>query len=433
MTTRIIADYLSPMDDAMSIHAPGFVDVDEGRVTAIGSLASAPVLPETAHIEPVGGLLLPGLVNDHAHSPMTVLRGAGEGLPLDRWLKEVIWPRESRLTPGDVEAGMVVGSAEMLRNGITTTNEMYFFPEAVAAGATLTGIRCFVGAAIIEGLDRFGTPDEQIAGALALRQARSEDDLAEIAFAPHSAYALGDDSLRRIGATAVAEDILVHIHLAETDSEGASIADRTGRTVPEHLADLGVLEARVLAAHCVWLTDGDIALLAAHQVGVAHCPGSNGKIASGLAPVTAIRAAGLPVGASTDGPGSNNNLDLLEEARLALLYARLRERDADALGVEDALRMVTSEAALALGRTDIGALVPGAWADIARISLDRPEYEPIAEARDVLSHLMWAGSSRDVTDVWVAGKRVVADGQMTTVDLEAARHKVREIAKRIAD
>ena len=180
MTRRIIADHVAPMDDAFSIHSPGFVDVHEGRVAAVGPLASAPVIPDVDAIERIGGLLLPGLVNDHAHSPMTLLRGAGEGLSLDRWLHDVIWPRESRLTPGDVEAGMVVGAAEMLRNGITTTNEMYFFPEAVAAGATLTGIRCFVGAAIIEGLDRFGTPDEQIAGALALRQARSEDDLAEI-------------------------------------------------------------------------------------------------------------------------------------------------------------------------------------------------------------------------------------------------------------
>ncbi len=433
MTTRFIADYVAPMDDAMSIHAPGFVDVDDGRVTAVGSLAAAPGLSDAADVERVGGLLLPGLVNDHAHSPMTVLRGAGEGLPLERWLKEVIWPRESRLTTGDVEAGTVVGSAEMLRNGITTTNEMYFFPEAVAAGAALTGIRSVVGAAIIEGLDRFGTPDDQFAGALALRDALSEDDLVEIAFAPHSAYALGDQSLRRIAEAAVAEDMLIHIHLAETNSEGASITERTGRTVPEHLADLGVLDARVLAAHCVWLTDGDIALLAAHGVGVAHCPGSNGKIASGMAPVTAMRAAGIPVGASTDGPGSNNNLDLLEEARLALLYARLRERDATVLSVEDALRMVTSEAALALGRTDIGALVPGAWADMARISLDRPEYEPVAAPQDVLSHLVWAGSSRDVTDVWVTGKRVVADGEVTTIDLDDARHNLREIAKRIAE
>ncbi len=433
MTTRFTADYVAPMDDAMSVYAPGFVDVEDGRVTAVGSLAAAPVLPETAHIESAGGLLLPGLVNDHAHSPMTVLRGAGEGLPLDRWLHEVIWPRESRLTTGDVEAGMIVGSAEMLRNGITTTNEMYFFPEAVASGAALSGIRAVVGATIIEGLDRFGTPDEQFAAALALRHARSEDDLVDVAFAPHSAYALGDDPLRRIGEAAVAEDMLVHIHLAETDSEGASITERTGRTVPEHLADLGVLDARVLAAHCVWLTDGDIALLAAHGVGVAHCPGSNGKIASGMAPVAAMRAAGIPVGASTDSPASNNNLDLLEEARLALLYARLRERDAAVLGVGDALRMVTSEAALALGRTDIGALVPGSWADMVGISLDRPEYEPIADPQDVLSHLVWAGSSRDVTDVWVAGNRVVAGGEVTTIDLEDARRKVREIAQRIAE
>jgi len=432
MTRRIIADYVAPMDDAFSIHAPGFVDVEAGRVAATGPLVSAPVLSGEDAIERVGGLLLPGFVNDHAHSPMTLLRGAGEGLPLDRWLREVIWPRESRLTPRDVEAGMLVGAAEMLRNGITTTNEMYFFPEAVAAGAAGAGIRAVVGAAIIDGLERFGTPDEQMAAALELREATEGDDLVEVAYGPHSAYSLSDQTLRQLAESAIVENMLLHIHLAETNGERAQVSGLAGRTVPEYLADLGVFEARVLAAHCVWLSGSDIALLAAHRIGVAHCPGSNGKIASGISPVAGMRKAGIPVGASTDGPASNDNLDLLEEARLALLYARLREEDAAALEIRDALRMVTSEAALALGRTDIGALIPGRWADMIRVSLDRPEYEPVTEPQDVLSHLVWAGSSRDVTDVWVAGRRVVAGAELTTIDLDDARLKVQEIALRIA-
>jgi len=272
MTRRIIADYVAPMDDAFSIHAPGFVDVEDGRVAAAGPLVSAPALSDEDAIERVGGLLLPGFVNDHAHSPMTLLRGAGEGLPLDRWLQEVIWPRESRLTPRYVEAGMLVGAAEMLRNGITTTNEMYFFPEAVAAGVAGAGIRAVVGAAIIEGLDRFGTPEQQMAAANELRDATEGEDLVEIAYGPHSAYSLSDHTLRQIAENALAESMLIHIHLAETKGEAAQVKGLAGRTVPEYLADLGVFEARVVAAHCVWLTGGDIALLAAHRIGVAHCP-----------------------------------------------------------------------------------------------------------------------------------------------------------------
>jgi 5-methylthioadenosine/S-adenosylhomocysteine deaminase len=173
-------------------------------------------------------------------------------------------------------------------------------------------------------------------------------------------------------------------------------------------------------------------VLAELGVGVAHCPGSNGKLASGMAPVVEMRRAGIPVGAATDGPASNNNLDLWEEARLALLYARLRERNAAALGVEDALRMITSEAAAALGRDDIGSLQPGRRADLIRVSTAHPVYDPVAEPIDLLSHLIWAGSARDVTDVWVGGHRVVDSGVPTNVDAAAARSRIREIATRLA-
>jgi 5-methylthioadenosine/S-adenosylhomocysteine deaminase len=165
---------------------------------------------------------------------------------------------------------------------------------------------------------------------------------------------------------------------------------------------------------------------------VAHCPGSNGKLASGIAPVADLRRTGVPVGVATDGPASNDNLDLFEDATLALLYARLRDLDAAALGVEDALRMITVEAAAALGRDDLGAFLPGRRADMIRVSLDHPVYEPVVEAADVVSHLVWAGSSRDVTDVWVAGEQIVESGVCRTVDVGAARSAVRAIARRIA-
>jgi 5-methylthioadenosine/S-adenosylhomocysteine deaminase len=210
------------------------------------------------------------------------------------------------------------------------------------------------------------------------------------------------------------------------------VTARTGKTVPEHLEDLGLLEARVLAAHGVWLTDSDIAMLSGYRVGVAHCPGSNGKVASGIAPVRKMRDAGIPVAVSTDGPASNDNLDVLEEARLALLYSRLRDMDAAALGVDDALRMITSEAATALGRNDLGVLAPGKAADIVRFSLDRPEFSPVLNPSDVLGLLVWAASSRDVTDVWVGGQRVVQDGEVTTVDVARVRAEATEIARRIA-
>jgi 5-methylthioadenosine/S-adenosylhomocysteine deaminase len=432
MITRYLADHVAPMDGGLPVHSPGFVDVEGGVVAAAGAVPDAPALPAGAVVEQVGGLLLPGFVNTHAHTPMTVLRGAGEGLPLDRWLREAIWPRESRLTPDDVAVGMALGSAEMLRNGVTTTNEMYFFPEAMVEGARRAGIRSVLGAAIIEGLDRFGSPSEQIESALVLSRSLRGDPLVGVALGPHSAYTLQDSVLEQVAEAGVAEDVPVHIHVAETRHEGDGVAERTGSTVPRHLEALGVLDARVIAAHCVWLTDDDIAVLAGAGVGVAHCPGSNGKIASGMAPVRALRSAGIPVGAATDGPASNDDLDVLEEARLALLYARLREHDAAALGFMDALAMITCEAAAALGRDDIGALSPGTWADMVRFDVEHAEYAPLLEPADVLGHLIWAGSRRDVTDVWVAGRRVVEGGRVLTLDVDRARAEAGRVAARIA-
>jgi 5-methylthioadenosine/S-adenosylhomocysteine deaminase len=243
---------------------------------------------------------------------------------------------------------------------------------------------------------------------------------------------LGDAALREVAETVVAVGMPVHIHLAETRTEGDAVTARTGRTVAAHLAGLGLFAGRATAAHCVWLTQTDIALLAEHRVGVAHCPGSNGKLASGIAPVAAMRRAGVRVGLGTDGPASNDNLDLWEEARLALLYARLRDLDAAALGLPDALRLATSEAAAALGREDIGALLPGRRADMIRLSLEHIVYDPVLAPRDVLSHLVWAGSSRDVTDVWVSGRQVVEGRVCRTVDVEAARAGLRAAARRLA-
>lgn len=434
MTERYLADHVLPMDPGFSWHTPGFVDVAGGRVTAVGPAAQAPPLGPDDTEHRLGGLLLPGLVNCHAHSSMTLLRGAGEGLPLARWLREVIWPRQARLTPDDARLGMLVGAVEMLQAGITTSAEMYFHAGAVARGALEAGLRAVILPAVAEapGWERFGSPSELVRGALTLRADLAGEELIEVGLGPHSAYALGEEALREVAATAVGEGMPVHIHLAETRDEGEAVTARTGLTVPAYLAGLGLFAARVCVAHGVWLSEGDIALLAEHRVGVAHCPGSNGKLASGIAPVAALRRAGVAVGLGTDGPASNDNLDLLKEARLSLLLARLREGDAAALGVADALRLATCEAAAALGREDIGALVPGRWADMVRLSLDRVVYDPVLAPRDLLSHLVWAGSAGDVADVWVGGRRVVEGGVCATVDVAAARAGLRTAARRLA-
>jgi 5-methylthioadenosine/S-adenosylhomocysteine deaminase len=311
---------------------------------------------------------------------------------------------------------------------------MYFHAAAVAEGALEAGLRSLVFPAVVEapGWERFGTASDMIGDAVALRDGVAGEDLIEIGLGPHSAYTLSDAALREVAAAAADRAMPVHIHVAETRGEGDEVLARTGRTVPAHLAGLGFFVPRTVAAHCVWLTPDDVGILAAHGVGVAHCPGSNGKLASGLAPVMALRRAGVGVGVGTDGPASNDNLDLWEEARLALLYARLREEDAGALGVEDALRLVTSGAAAALGRSDLGVLLPGRRADMVLVSLDDVVYDPVLAPTDLLGHLVWAGSRADVTDGWVGGRRVVEGGNCLTVDLPRERALLQAAATRLA-
>ncbi len=220
--------------------------------------------------------------------------------------------------------------------------------------------------------------------------------------------------------------------MAETEDEIDRFAAEHGRTEPAALADAGVLAGRVLAAHCVWLSDDDLSLLADHDVAVAHCPGSNAKLASGICPLAELLDRDIRVGVGTDGPASNNNLDVWKEARLAAQLARLREGRATALTAEGALQLVTRGAGRALGRPDIGVLVEGARADLVVVDLASPAMVPMLEDSQLVDHLVWSASSRLVTDVWVGGEKVVADGHCLTVDVERAGAEVSKRASRLA-
>jgi 5-methylthioadenosine/S-adenosylhomocysteine deaminase len=331
---------------------------------------------------------------------------------------------------------MTLGAAEMLRLGVTTTVEMYFHDDALAGAVDAAGSRCVVtpAVAVAPGWERFGTWRERVDGIEGLRDRHAGHPRIEVGFGPHSAYALPDEALRAVGEAARRTGAPVHIHLAETEQEGAEVSARHGgASVPRVLADLGLFDAdRVLAAHAVWLSDDDIALLADSGVAVAHCPGSNAKLASGTARVVDLRRAGIPVGLGTDGPASNNDLDLWEEMRLAALLARQRDHDATLLPAADVLHMATAGGAAALGRDDIGMLAPGRWADLVRVDLDDPGFVPIVEETDLVAHTVWSASRAAVRDVWVAGRQVVVDGVCTTVDLAEARRQVQAAAVRIS-
>lgn len=430
---RLRAPIVLPCDPHCSVLRDAVVDVAaDGRIAWCGPAAEA---PETnAPERSLPGILLPGLVNTHAHSPMTVLRGMGGDLPLLRWLREVIWPAEAKLTPADIEAGMVLGSVEMLRGGITTSVEQYFQTEHMIRALTATGQRALLGPAVVDtpGYDWRAQLDEISARIDVDGRLIGADGRIEIGYGPHAAYTLPPHALTAVAEAARSRDALVLLHVAESPDEDTEQRARYG-SVPKMLAELGVYGGRVLAAHAVHLSDEDIAVFAANGVGVAHCPGSNAKLASGTARLRELRAAGVRVGLGTDGPASNDDLDLWEEMRLAALLARLAAMDSAALVAADVLLLATREGAAALGRDDIGALEPGRWADLVHVAVDDPAFTAGVSVPDehLLANLVWAAGTRLVRDVWVAGDQVVADREPTMVDRRRAQAAAGAVAARL--
>ena len=429
-----MADHLIPMDPDGSVFSPGAVDVEDGKVTWVGRSEDAPDRNNSV-VERVEGVLLPGMVNIHCHTPMVLLRGAGENLPVDRWLHEVMWPREARLTPEDVEVGMAAGAAELLAGGVTTSMEMYMFGEAVAAGAAWAGLRCVVTAPVIEDpkLTVFGTWQEQLGRMIELAERWEGSDMIQVGLGPHAVYSLPEECLRAVAEAAAAHGMLNHIHVDEQEWEVEAVRAQTGMSATAFLKHVGILDSPTMAAHSVWVSPDDIAMLAEAGAGVAHCPCSNSKHASGIAPVAEMRAAGIPVGIATDGPASHHRLDMFEEMRMALRLARIRSQDASALLPHDALAMVTREAADAIGRPDLGRLSPGNPADMIELSVSGPAFGPvIPDEDDLISRLVWSGSPAAVHSSWVGGRQVVEKGRVLTVDVEASGKDVSRRAARLA-
>jgi 5-methylthioadenosine/S-adenosylhomocysteine deaminase len=417
-------------DRAGTVVLDAVLDVDDGLIDWVGPAAEAPPAGDAEVVE-LPGVLIPGLVNVHSHAPMVLFRGQGEGLPLDRWLREVMWPREARLTPEDVEVAMTAASAELLAGGVTTSVEMYFHPERIASAVTATGARAVIAAPLIPlpGLPPF---EEQLRAAVELAAGAPGDGRIEYGIGPHAAYTVPLDVLRAAAVAAREHGLLLHLHVAETASEGADLLTIHGRSVPALLAANDVLGGRVLAAHCVHMDEGDLELWRQHDVAVAHCPASNAKLASGVAPVRAMLDRGIRVGLGTDGPASNDALDLLADARLAAQLARLAGASATALTAAEAFWLATGGAAEAIDRPDLGQLEGGRRADLVHVDTRDLVFEPVGDPGDLLAHLIWSGGGRYVRDVWVGGRQVVRNGSSTTVDGETLRADVTARAARLA-
>jgi 5-methylthioadenosine/S-adenosylhomocysteine deaminase len=376
--------------------------------------------------------LIPGLINMHTHSAMALLRGLADDLPLMRWLHENIWPAEKLIMgPDYVCAGTRLALAEMLRSGTTCFNDNYFFPDVTAEAALSAGMRCVIGMPVIG----FPTPwaateDEYFRRGLAVHERFAGEKTVGVSFVPHAPYSVGDDAFRRIVSLAEKLDTLIHLHLLEAPGEIESSRSEHGQHPLDRLESLGVLGPRLLAVHMTQVGSEDISRLAGAGVHIVHCPDSNMKLASGICPVAELDAAGVNVCIGTDGAASNNDLSLLAEMRQTALLAKVSSGDPEAIPAARALSMATYNGAKALGlENEIGSIEAGKQADLAAIRLDRIETQPVY---DVVSQIVYAVPDNQVTDVWVAGDRVLSNRSMTTLDEAAILESCRDWRERIA-
>jgi 5-methylthioadenosine/S-adenosylhomocysteine deaminase len=401
--------------------------VDGGLVRDIlPTAAAAQQYRPATRVDLTRHIVLPGLVNAHCHAAMTLLRGIADDLPLQTWLQEHIWPREgAHVADGFVHDGALLAGAEMLRGGVTTCNDMYYFPEATARALRTAGMRAHLGLPVLEFPSAYAPDaDGYLQRGLDARDALRADPLLSFSLAPHAPYTVSDETFARIVTYAEELGLPLQTHLHETAGEIADSLAQHGCRPLARLAQLGALGPGFMAIHAVHCDAGDLATLAHHASHIALCPSSNLKLGSGIPPITAALAAGINIGLGTDGAASNNRLDLFGEMRLAALLAKGAAQDPTVLPAARAVEMATLGGARALGMDDvIGSLEPGKAADIIAVGADTPELTPLFDAN---SHLVYAAGRADVTHAWVAGQCVLDDRRLTQCDLQAvlraARH-----------
>ncbi len=399
------------------------VDRDAGDIVAVdepGALDGDDVL------DAAGGLVIPGLVNAHGHVSMTLLRGNADDKPLDRWLREDVWPVEAELTPEDVRAGAELGLVEMLLSGTTALADMYFEMDRVAEAVADLGPRAVLGQGCISAGkdDDAARADFESGLAFAREYDGRADGRVRTAFMPHSLTTVDERYYREFVPAAREADVPIHLHANETEGEVEPIVEERGQRPLAYAVGLGLLGSDDFIAHGVHLDDAEIDLLAERDAGVVHCPASNMKLASGMAPVQRLLDAGVPVALGTDGPASNNDLDVFDEMRDAAMVGKLAADDASAVDADAVVEMATRGGADVLG-FDSGRIEAGANADLAVVDLERPHLTP---DHDLVSHLAYAVRGSDVRHTVCDGEVLVRDRELPGVDVAAIRRRANERA-----
>jgi 5-methylthioadenosine/S-adenosylhomocysteine deaminase len=405
----------------------GYVAVQGDRIAAVGQVEDGQNLPPTRErLDAQGALVLPGLVNTHCHAAMIWFRGLADDLPLQQWLQEFIFPAEAGWLDADkVYRGALLAAAEMIRGGITTVADGYFFAAAVRQALAEAGLRTVVAQGVVD-FPAPGVPDParnlEVAAEFLDSGAAFPDRLISAVFC-HSPYTCGPETLKRAKDLTRARGVPFFLHLAETREEAADLKRRTGQSPGAYLDHLGILDELTVAVHAVWLPPEDQDLLARRGVKVSHCPESNLKLAAGVAPIPALLKLGVTVGLGTDGAASNNNLDLWGEMSLAARLHKVWHGDPTLLPAAQVAALATREGAkvLGLGETT-GTMTPGKAADLIVVAVNQPHLTPLY---DPYSHLVYAARAADVRHVMVDGRWLLWDRRFTTLDWPALAGEVR--------
>ena len=417
--TVLLARHLLPISPSNKVLDDHGVVIQDGRILAIGPNRSLLTShPDAEEIDLRHHIVMPGLINAHGHLPMSLMRGIGDGQTLNTWLRETIWPLEANIVSRDfVAAGTQLAIAEMLSLGVTTASDMYYFPEVTAAVAIKSGFRAQIAFPIIELPNLYSTTvDECIHRGVELSDDYRSNTTIHPAFGPHSAYAVPNDVLTRVFTLAAEIGIPVQMHIHETAQEVRAAREQFGHSWIEYLDQHGMLVPELQAVHMTALTRQEIARVAERGVKVIHCPYSNLKLNSGTCPIAELYDAGITVALGTDGAASNNALDLLSEARLALLLANYGNEKPTRVSPAQILETATLGGARALGlETEIGSIEPGKAADLIAIDVDKPSLQPLFDAHTQLIH---TPAANHVSHTWVEGKLLYENGSYKRLDIE---------------